>query len=226
MTLGFLFVDTGFESKTGRLFAQALIHSVRAAMPGMPVVQFTDEHTTPCVGVDDVRRLPREPMALMRFRHQASVSGAWLFLDTDVLVQRDVRKVFDKPFDIAVTTRNWPHLRPAEGFTQRMPFNAGVVFSRSQAFWAEAYDRLKRDVEQDKAFMGHQQVICDMVDSGRWVVAKLKGSRYNFPPYVDRMGNHKDHPSESMEANANIVHYKGLRRKSLLLERIRRDRLA
>lgn len=195
-------------------------------MPGVAVVQFTDEHTAAVHGVDAVCRGESEQMALMRFRHQAAVTGDWLFLDTDVIVQRDVRKVFDKTFDIAVTTRNWPHLRPVAGFSARMPFNAGVVFSRSSEFWAEAYRRLKHEVEQDKVFMGHQQVICDMVDSGQWEVHKLKGSRYNFPPYVDRRGNHDDHPSEAMEANANIVHYKGLKRKPLLLERIRREQLA
>lgn len=224
MTVGFLFVETGDEA--GRLCAEGMVRSVQRSMPGVSVCQFTDETTRRVDGVDDLRRLPMEPMGLLRFRHQASVTGDWLFLDTDVIVQQDVRRVFHQSFHVAIPTRNWKHLRRAEGFTERMPFNAGVVFSRSQGFWQEALSRLEASDTQDREFMGHQQVICDLIDTGRYQVLCVKGSKYNCPPYVPggKEGGNKKLGAQ-MVREAAIVHYKGAHRKHMLIKRIRREAL-
>lgn len=222
MTVGFFYVDVGTdESKDVAVCAAALVRSVRQTMPGVEVVHLTDPDTTPITGVDAVRRVDPEPMALMRFRHQSRVDGDWLFVDSDVLFQRDVRTVFDRAFDVAVTTRNWPHLRAAVGFTDRMPFNTGVVFSRSRAFWHEAVARLKQLSPDAQAFMGHQEVICDMVAEGRYHVKTLKGSHYNCPPAMRSTDDFIR--GEAMVRKAAIVHYKGLGRKASMLKRIRRE---
>lgn len=222
MTVGFFYVDLGTdESVEVGVCASALVRSVRETMPCVPVVQFTDETTAPVDGVEDVRRMLFGPMALMRFAHQAHVSGEWLFVDSDVLIQRDVRDVFKKPFDVAVTTRNWPHLKTAFGFTERMPFNTGVVFSRSQRFWVEAETRLRRLSPEAQAFMGHQTVICDMVADRQYEISRLKGSVYNCPPAVRDVD--KANLSATLVRDAAIVHYKGLGRKALMLDRIQRE---
>lgn len=223
MTVGFLFVESGDLS--GRICAEGFVRSVRRSMPGVPIVQFTDEHTAPVAGITDVRRAKREVLAVMRFRHQASVTGEWLFVDTDVLVQRDVRKVFRGTFHLAVTTRNWPHLTAAEGFTEKMPFNTGVVFSRSQKFWQEALAVLEASEIHDADFMGHQQIICDLVASGRYVIEQVKGSKFNCPPWVpgakgDADVDYKKALSEEMVHQASIVHYKGAQRKQMMLDRV------
>lgn len=222
MTVGFYLVDThSLDSAMGVVCADALIRSVRASMPGVRVVQFTDHETAAVRGVDDVHRLAAEPMARLRMRHQAAVQGEWLFVDTDVLIQRDVRHVFDQPFDVALTTRNWPHLKPAVGFSGRMPFNVGVVFSRCPAFWAEVYRRLGQRAADEQEWMGDQQTICDLVAAApTYAIAFLKGSRYNLPPAVE---NDRDGLSARMEAKASILHFKGAGRKALLLDRIRRE---
>lgn len=221
MNVGFFLVGTNsVDSSIGVVCAEALVRSVRQSMPKVPVVQLTDESTPAVAGVDEVRRLPTEPLALLRMRHQASVDGDWLFVDTDVYIQRDVRKVFAAPFDIALTTRNWPHLKVAAGFTERMPFNIGVVFSRCPAFWRDIYTRVQAMTPEWQEWMGDQQAVCDLAsEHPTYHVAFLKGSSYNLPP---AMPGDEDAVSERMVAKASILHYKGASRKALMLEMIRR----
>ena len=224
MTVGFFLVDTGsVDGALGVVCAAALVRSVRASMPGVAVVQFTDEQTAAVAGVNEVRRLPAEPMARLRMRHHAQAKGEWLFVDSDVLIQRDVRKVFAGPFDVALTTRNWKHLTPAEGFARRMPFNVGVVFSRTPGFWRAVYDRVLHMPEELQHWMGDQQAICDLVASGpKFTIAYLKGSKYNLPP---ALVDDADGLNQRLQAKASILHFKGLERKTLLLARIRKEGL-
>jgi hypothetical protein len=223
VTVGFLHVEAE-PNADGRTCAVGMVASCKRAMPNVPVVQFSDKHTPAIDGVDDVRRLPMESLALLRFRHQAAVAGEWLFLDTDVIVQKDVRKVFHGVFHLALTTRNWKHLKPAYGFSERMPFNAGVIFSRSHAFWQDCLEVLETSDVHDQQFMGHQQIICDVAQSGRYRVAYVKGSTYNCPPFVEggKEGGDPD-LSRRLVANAHIVHYKGAARKPMLLKRISQE---
>lgn len=228
MMVGIYHVDgKDYASKQAYACGRLLVKSVRRAMPSVRVVHLTDLTSPPIKGVDDVRRKPTEPMALLRMRHHAGVKGDWLFLDTDVTVQRCVKHVFDSPFDIAVTTRNWTHLKPAKGFSEQMPYNTGVVFSRCPAFWSEAYTRLRRtDDAEAQHWMGDQQIIGDIVDDDtcRYAIRKVWGSKYNFPPAAGNEDNHV--LSHRMQAAAHIVHYKGPERKALMLDARRAARCA
>jgi hypothetical protein len=214
-------VSTTQDSEWGYECAAALIRSAKKRMPTVPIVHFTDLTSRSVKGVDAVRRKPAEPMALLRMRHHAGVEGEWLFVDTDVIFQRSVVKVFDVPFDIGVTTRNWPHVKAAVGFTERMPYNMGVVFSRSPQFWAELYTRLRHLEPAKQQWMGDQEVFCEMATDkeSRYQFRHLKGTLYNFPPMLDE--DVVDH--RALEAEASILHYKGLRRKPLLAQRIRQE---
>lgn len=217
MTIGFFLVDTStLDSAAGYRHAAALIRSAKAQMPEVPLAQFTDMHSPAAEGVDEVRRLPRKALALLRLQHQAACTGEWLFLDTDVLFQQDVRPVFEQPFDVAVTTRDWPHLKPAVGFGGRMPFNTGVVFSRSPKFWRAALRHLEQLQPNLQKWMGDQHAVCAIVAAGHFHVTRLRGSVYNFPPAVESSSL-----SDAIQARAAIVHYKGVDRKYQLLARIR-----
>jgi len=220
--VGFFLVDNGsVDAACGAVCAGAMARSVKATMPGVPVVQLTDERTAAVAVVDEVLRLPDEPMARLRMRHQMSVDGEWLFVDTDIIFQKDVRKVFEEPFDVALTTRNWKHLRRAAGFAERMPFNVGVVFSRCPAFWKDVYKRLGKLSQESQQWMGDQQAICDLVgDAPKYQIAFLKGSRYNLPPAYE---DDDEGVNQKMIRSASILHYKGVGRKAMLLERIRRE---
>lgn len=217
MTIGFYLLDTGtLDSLCGYACARALVRSARAVMPGVPVIQFTDEESPSVCGIDEVVRMPRERMARLRMRHHGNVTGDWLFVDTDVLFQRDVRDVFDKGFDLAVADREWDHVRPAAGFTARMPINMGVVFSRSPAFWAECHARLKELPKGKQRWMGDQEVFCEILAEDRYSVRHLPGAIYNFPPAIDA----DDDCISGLEQEAAIVHFKGPQRKPLMLRRI------
>lgn len=218
MTIGFFFVEKPTKDTEGRACARILVQSAKRRMPTTAIVQFTDERTEPVKGVDAVIRKPTEPMALLRMRHHAGVSGEWVFVDTDVVFQRNVRNVFDVEFDIGITTRNWDHLEAASGFSQRMPFNTGVVFSRCPPFWRDVYRRLRLYPESEQEWMGDQEVIGEIVAenaSMRWYqVRHFKGSIYNYPPEIPPKTTEKDRLSA-----AAIVHYKGPSRKAMMLDR-------
>lgn len=216
MNVGFYLIDTRtLDSMCGYACARAMTRSVRKAMPGVPVVHFTDEESPAVDGVDDVRRLPPEPMARLRMRHHAQVEGDWLFVDTDVLIQQDVRPVFDDPFDIAVTTRDWGHVQLAERFADRMPYNMGVVFSRSSTFWRAVLERVARMEKSYQRWMGDQEAFNHLIRLKLCNVAKLSGTIYNFPPDLDPSPE-----SLKQEREAAILHFKGPQRKPLMLRRI------
>jgi len=212
VTIGFLHVarpdaDWQLDAECAR----AMVKSAKKLMPFTSIVQFTDEKTPKIKGVDAVRRKPSEPMGLLRMRHCAGVDGNWLFVDTDILFQQPVEIVFKRSFDVAVTKRDWAHLKPATGFADRMPFNTGVVFSRCPHFWAEAYTRLRSLDDDAQDFMGEQQVICDVAAGDRYHVLQLSGTTYNFPPEIPGT------PSPAkLYKRASIIHFKGPR-KSLML---------
>lgn len=222
MTIGFFFVDAGTKAAAeNALCARALVQSVKDVMPYTPIVQFTDMTTKAIKGVNAVRRKPSEPMALLRMRHHAGVKGPWVFVDTDVIFQQPVSAVMKPDFDIGITGREWSHVKAAVGFSTRMPYNTGVVFSKCPAFWQEVYCRLKHYPPELQQWMGDQEVIAEIVDEDvpRYHVRKLNGRRFNFPPVI----NPEDESPASRKAllEAAIVHYKGAKRKPLLLARIK-----
>ncbi len=222
MTIGFYHVEQPTqESYDAYIWARGMVASVRRTMAEVKVVQLTDLTSRAVKGIDGVRRKPAEPMALLRMRHQAGLSGDWLFVDTDVIFERSVESMFRKSFDIAIPKRNWDHLKPAPGFTERMPFNTGVMFSRCPSFFAEAYARLRLLSDQQQHWMGDQEVINDILteDRPRYGVRYINGLRYNFPPVVpDPDAKAK---LAELRSQVKITHYKGAARKAMLLERLK-----
>jgi len=187
--------------------AQVLIRSVRRAMPGVPIVHLTDIDTPPIAGVDDVRRRPAGPIAMSVLEHYAGCYGDWLLVDTDVVVRRDVRAVFDLTFDIAVATREGT-FKPSEigtKFMKSMPFNKGVVFSRNPAFWAAAAKALREASEKQQSWMGDQRAMNDIIATARFFVRVLTNA-FNYPP------KRRD---EDL-SDKYVLHYKGPRKAWML----------
>lgn len=189
--------------------ARILIRSARCWMPPVPIVQFTDLTTPAIADVDEVVRRPTGPIALRCLEAYASADdGEWLFVDTDVVIQRDVRWVFQSAFDIAVASREGT-LRPKEvgtKFMAQMPYNKGAVFSRTPAFWSAAVEQLRAMSEKRQAWMGDQLAMNAVIASGRFEVQVL-APRYNWPPH------HEDDTHDKA-----ILHFKGPR-KAWMLER-------
>lgn len=203
MNIGF-YLTQGDPS--GYVLADLLLRSIQRTMPGVPVSQFTDLKSPSVYGVTHVLRQPPQSLSLLRSLHYASVEGDWVFLDTDILVQRDVRNVFLRPFDIALADRRWPHIPPTPDFTSAMPWNAGVIFSRCPDFWWEIHERLKSDTSTAGNFFGDQAVICDLAKSDRYRILELPGMVYNYPPAS----------ADDAGKDAAIVHFKGPRKRWML----------
>lgn len=211
MRVGFFHVETA-DRPSGIPFASRMVRSVRAAMPGAAITQFTrlddvERHRVP--DVDQLIVRPAAPMALAVLEAYASAgAGEWLFLDTDVVVQHDVRDVFSDPeFDIAVATREGT-LKPKEigsKFMAGMPYNKGVAFSRTGAFWSAAAARLRAATAADQAWMGDQRATNDTIATGTFRV-KVLPNHYNYPPFKR---------TENVSAKA-ILHFKGPRKAWML----------
>lgn len=194
------------------VLASGMLRSVRAAMPGVEVVQFTDETSPPVIGVDDVIRLPKEPLCIATARHYSQCEGDWLLIDTDVLVQRDVQHVFDgATWDFAVTNREGTLV---EGEVQNAwcgTYNIGVVFQRNgKAFWEAVVEALKLEPTKSQHWMGNQIVTTRLLNSGGWNFGVLPGYEFNYPPRTQ--GDDISH--------ASIVHFKGPKRKMWLWEKL------
>ena len=216
MKVGFFNIYHGsheFQQTIHLVLADMMIRSVRKAMPDVEIVQLTDEKSPVIVGVDRVRRLTaKEPMAVQCVTHYSQCVGNWLLVDTDVLVQKDVRHVFDEPFDVAVCDRDGTTTEgEGSGFElfEKMPHNIGIMFSRSPAFWLAVREKLVLMDEKKQQWMGNQYAACEVIAEGKFNVKVLKGTDYNCPPM-----NKEDRCTE-----ASIVHFKGQMRKKMMLER-------
>ena len=179
--------------------AKHLIRSCREVMPDVVVVQLTD-YKTPAI-CDDVRRIGGQlPMAVRRITHHAELEGDWLFIDTDCVILKDVRPVFEDDFEIALTDRKGSVWEKSP-YGMVMPYNMGVTFSRGVSFWKLVLKYLRNLPAQYQQWEGDQRVVCELVRAG-YPVKVLPGRIYNFTPFT------KDEPLD----HAAILHLKGPRK--------------
>lgn len=180
--------------------AQHLIASAKRVMPDVEVWQLTDGDAPKVRGIDGCIRLAGQmPMAVRRMKLHSMLHGEWLFVDTDVVIQKDIRHVFESPFLVAVTDRVgslWEHSPDVKD----MPYNMGVTFSRSPEFWEEVVKRLQKLEPHLQQWCGDQLVVCQMAKEKLQKV--LPGHIYNFTPGT----------RDEDRSHAAIVHYKGSRK--------------
>jgi hypothetical protein len=194
-------VRVGFfcQSEKHLDLASHLIASVRKTMPKVEVYHLTDGHCPAAEGAKVLRIAEDMPMAVRRMTHHATLPGEWLFIDSDCILQKDVRHVFDDDFDIAVTDRKgsrWDNTAYAEV----MPYNMGVTFSKSPDFWVDVLKKLKTLPPKLQEWEGDQLTVCHV--SRDWKTKVLPGHIYNFTPWK----------REDDRSHAAIVHYKGGRK--------------
>lgn len=201
MRVGIYYV--GGSANTEENIVHAYLGSLAAdvakhTMPGVEVCHLTDTKAIPIQGVDKVIRMERDcPMAVFRMRHHQA-PGDWLFIDSDVLIVKDVQDVLKT--DIAICKR-----RLNDGMSgaalQQMPHNMGVVFSRSPDFWAAAEKELLRFEPKLQEWMGDQLAVCDLIKRGGFNVSVIS-DLYNYPP---------KHSGDI--GSASILHFKGARKQ-------------
>lgn len=188
-------------SKDDRNYIGSLAARVaKLTMPEAEVCHLTDTDTPMLEGADRTVRMERNvPMAVFRMQHHQA-EGEWLFIDTDVLIHRDIQSVFNDSFDIAIASRVKGDGADGPAFAE-MPHNMGVVFSQNPEFWKAAEKELLTYDNKKQEWMGDQLAVCRLIKRGGFDVKILPGEEYNFPPF--RPYDTKD---------ASIVHYKGPRK--------------
>jgi hypothetical protein len=208
MTLGFFTVFR--RDPQHYVCARLLVRSARYFMPCVELVQLTDEKSPVVPGVDRVVRLPHGPMLERRLEHYAACQGEWMLFDTDTVLQQDVRSVFDQPFDVALTDRQWSHVVQSQEFMRDMPFNTGVCFSRSPAFWQAVLETWRGyTLDQQGDWMSEQRAVAEVVRRDVFTVMVLPGMVYNYPPTTK---------TDEGLATAAVCHFKG-KRKAWMIER-------
>jgi hypothetical protein len=167
------------------------------------MLQLTDEDT-PVIDGCTARRLPwDERVMLWRMRHLSDIDkGEVLVLDTDVIVQADLRPVFWKPFDVALTRREGPILDP-QGIdvAKLMPFNCGVMFSRRRKFFHECAELMEHMPPEIGGWYGDQLAVKHFAP--RYETLVLECDVYNYTPST---------AAEDVSSR-KAVHYKGKRKQ-------------
>lgn len=179
--------------------ARHLVDSAHKHMPDVGVVLLTDEKTKAPWGLEAIRIAGDMPMGIRRVMHY-TMPGDWLFLDTDVVFRKDIRSVFEKPFDVAVASRDGTYMEGSQ-YAELMPYNFGVVFSRNPEFWKTMLPEMKKLSPEYQRWGGEQLLMGMLVKAGLFKVEVLP-SAYNFTP---------EKRDEDMSRVA-IAHYKGPRK--------------
>lgn len=189
--------------------ALAMIASVRRHVPNACVIQMTDLVTDAVAGVDQVLRLPRVPdFIIFRFGLLDRLPReATLLLDYDVIVQGDLSHVFydsgQVDFDLALTRRDATDKSISSTMLEKIPHNAGVMFSRPKGFdfWREALSTYWNETGRNGWLDGALAVELALKNT-RLRVLDLPCSIYNYTPIS---------PDEDVSARL-CVHYKGFRK--------------
>ncbi|HEY6028808.1 MAG TPA: hypothetical protein VIV09_18105 [Pseudolabrys sp.] len=182
-----------------RHLAEMLVASISKVMPEVPVFHLTDGHCPTVPGTEVLRIHGAMPMGVRRVSHYIR-PGEWCFVDTDVLFKKDVRPVFDKPFDVALCSRKGTYMEGTE-YAKEMPHNFGVVFSRQPEFWREVLMQLKKLPPELQEWEGEQALTGIFAKHPKYKV-EILSSAYNFTPKA----------RDEDVSHASILHLKGHRK--------------
>lgn len=186
-------------------YASSMVEALKA-VHGCEVVQMTDLRSEPVAGADRVIRLPfKIPLMLYRLKHLLSFPhDELLIIDTDVIAKHPIEDVWEWPFDVALTLRDQGELYNGDGadIGGDMPFNTGVMLSRSQQFWEDCYLWLEKQSPELQNWYGDQKAVAQIAHRPQYLVNVLACSEFNWAP------NSRDDSS-----NARFWHYKGAVRK-------------
>lgn len=184
-------------------------HMVESAnrVLGVPVIQMSDEATPKVEGVAHVVRMAKEiPLMPYRLMHLASFGHEeMLILDTDVIVKKSVDDVWARKFDVALCRRDEQFCfdkGTGKNVASLMPVNTGVMFSRSNVFWAEAAIWLCEQTDYQK-WWGDQMAVAEVCKREKYHVLLLPSHEFNWTPL-----------DEQDSSDARIWHYKGEKRKA------------
>jgi hypothetical protein len=164
--------------------ARHLIDSAHEVMPDVEVFQLTDGVTREIEGCTAIRIPERMPMGVRRLTHYSRLPGEWCFVDSDVVFRKDVREVFDRPFDWAIASRVGTYMENSE-YGRLYPFNFGVVFSKTPEVWKMLVGMLLDMPREKQHWGGEQELVNGLAHIGGEGSAyglEVLPARYNFTP--------------------------------------------
>lgn len=183
-------------------WAELMVASVRRFID-CEALQLTDIDTPLVSGCTAVRRqFDGENLTMFKMEHLSNIDGEILVLDTDIIVQKDISKVFAFDFDVALTWRDGPIWSDSgQDLAKLMPINCGVMFSRSPAFWAHCLEWSK---EHPGGWYADQFAVA--ANWRRFNVLRLNCDNFNHTPNTKAEDVSKRY----------VVHYKGKRKEWML----------
>ena len=181
-------------------YANIMVEHVQKAMPGIKICQLTDMDTPEVAGTIALRaRNEFDSITVFKMWHLSRLDGDVLFLDTDVVVNKDMSHVFMLDFDVALTWRSEQIVDPVgTNVTEMMPYNTGVMFQHSGYFWGEAARWAK-----DKDIGWYADQIAAAALAPHFNVLKLHCDNFNYTPKK----------ADEDLSNRYAVHYKGKSRR-------------
>jgi hypothetical protein len=193
-----------------RDLARIMVASVRRTMPGVPVRMITDLNTPAIAGIDVFRVDTKGYGEFIPWLcHACSmIEGEVLYLDSDVVVQQDLRPILNIPADLVLPYRG---MKIVDDHMQ--PFIFGVVAYKTAAIWKEFEERVLKMQPKERMWYGSQIAACDMWmeennGRGKWTIVPIPRDTYNYTP--------KD--ADDVNPEAWALHYKG-KRKAWMRER-------
>ncbi len=186
--------------------ALKMLASIREVMPWTEIVHMADMDEPALTA--SVQREPwgGENVMEYRLRHLSMLpEGEWLSVDTDMVIQHDLSKVFAFPFDVAVTQRDGP-IWDTNGndIVKYMPYNAGVVWWRNAQFWKDAHAWILQQPDAIKRWYGDQLALHVLVP--KYNALKLHCDNFNYSP----------RRADEDVSGRFVVHYKGERKGWML----------
>jgi len=179
--------------------AKLMLASVRRHMDA-ECIQLSDEDTPAIDGCEIARKPWGDNPMIFKMQHLAEIEGDCLVLDTDVIVQADLSPVFALPFDVALTWRDGPIYDPTGrvDVTKTMPYNCGVMWSRTPQFWRDCLAWCK-----DKPVGWYADQLAVAAVSKQYDTLRLHCDNFNYTPLS---------PSEDVSRRL-AIHYKGNRKE-------------
>lgn len=188
-----------------RDLARIMVASVRKTMPGINVLMVTDKKTPYIEGIEAIRFDTHGYGEFIPWLCHAcsQMKGEVLYLDSDVVVQRDLRPLLNIDADLVLPYRG---MKIVDGHMQ--PFIFGCVAYKTAEIWKEVGERVAKMPEKERMWYGSQIAVFDMVmeeNNGRkkWNIAAIARETYNYTPKDEN-----DLPSEPW-----VLHFKGRKRK-------------
>lgn len=201
MNLAFMHVGTNPE------FPMLMLASAIRHCDPQRIYHLTDEHTEPIQGSETLRlHYDGTHMAQFKMEHLAALQAMELLvLDTDVIVQHDLRPIFQLEFDVALTRRDQriPDVNGVD-VTEHMPYNCGVMFCRNPIFWRQCKRFVDAQESAIRRWYGDQYAVFHV--SKHFHLLELSCRNFNYTP---------QDPNEPTD-HRYVVHYKGERKQWML----------